>query len=657
MRWGLTAVGLLAVSRLAAQPATESATPLAAIRQEFAAAYAAATDPAASGAVDSPSLQGYVLYPYIQAARIERALEKAGAAPAAIPAVGAADSADDRALQFLSAHGGEPVALILRRAWLASLARRGQWQALVDHYDPSAATVALECQRLNARITLGDIGGLAPDIAARWLTPRQLPGDCEPAFQWLRSEGPLTDELIAQRATLLLDHGQTDFARVIARRLPADTATPLLDRAHYIQNPARAIDALLADSKHDIDYDIVLDAWSRLSRSSPGTALDRYAALTARLPAPEQTSVLALHLALGLAWDRRPEALEYFARVEPAQRDDYALEWFARAALWAGEWETAGNAIAAMSPKQRSESAWRYWAARVAEQREDRDAARALYRELLVDDNYYSAMAAARLGDRMEPHPVALALDAEKIDAISGSAAFVRARELQIAGLRSLATNEWRYGYDALDDDLRPQAIHVAAGWEMYDIAVTAATSHGVFNDYDLLYPRPYAGEVSAAEKLTDIDRALLYGVLRQESLFRADAASSADALGVAQLKHDTARIAARRWGLPQPSRADLFAPAINIPLGAARLVTLIEEFDGQLPVALAAYNAGENAAKRWLPSEPIDSDVWIENIPYNETRAYVRRVLWHSLVFEWLDSGRAQNTRGWLGEVAPPAD
>jgi soluble lytic murein transglycosylase len=96
-----------------------------------------------------------------------------------------------------------------------------------------------------------------------------------------------------------------------------------------------------------------------------------------------------------------------------------------------------------------------------------------------------------------------------------------------------------------------------------------------------------------------------------------------------------------------------LFDPTINIPLGAARVAELLEQFDGQVPVGLAAYNAGEAAAARWLPPRAVDSDVWIENIPYNETRAYVRRVLWHSLVFRWLETGRPQSTRDWVASVA----
>ena len=243
-------------------------------------------------------------------------------------------------------------------------------------------------------------------------------------------------------------------------------------------------------------------------------------------------------------------------------------------------------------------------------------------------------------------------LDAEDVETIAAVDTFRRARELALLGLRELATNEWNYGYALLPEDQRLQAVHLAARWELYDIAVATATSHGQFNDYTLLYPRPYADEVATAVKLTKVEPDLLYGVLRQESLFRPDAASSAGAFGVAQLTYATARETARRWQLPAPKRDDLFDPRVNIPLGAARVAELLEQFDAQLPVALGAYNAGPAAAARWLPPRPTDSDVWIENIPYNETRAYVRRVLWHSLVFKWLETGRPQSARDWLGQI-----
>ena len=145
-----------------------------------------------------------------------------------------------------------------------------------------------------------------------------------------------------------------------------------------------------------------------------------------------------------------------------------------------------------------------------------------------------------------------------------------------------------------------------------------------------------------------------MYGVIRQESLYRVDAVSSAGARGLMQLQIDTARRTARYLKLPKPELTDLFIPAINTSLGAGHLRMLLDRFDGQLPVALAGYNAGPNAAARWLPADQsVDADVWIENIPYDETREYVQRILWHRLLFTWLgDDSRKEQSGFWLAPI-----
>jgi soluble lytic murein transglycosylase len=158
---------------------------------------------------------------------------------------------------------------------------------------------------------------------------------------------------------------------------------------------------------------------------------------------------------------------------------------------------------------------------------------------------------------------------------------------------------------------------------------------------------------VNRAAEAAQVSPEMVYGVLRQESLYRVDAVSSAGARGLMQLQPATAQRAARSSKLSLPS-IDLFAPSINTILGAARLRQLLDLFDGQTPLALAGYNAGTNAVRRWMPQRPLDSDIWIENIPYNETRGYVQRVLWHSLMFTWLRHQQAQQTRSWLDPIRP---
>jgi soluble lytic murein transglycosylase len=340
---------------------------------------------------------------------------------------------------------------------------------------------------------------------------------------------------------------------------------------------------------------------------------------------------------LRLAFERDSAALDYFPLVAGPDRDILALEWWARAALWSDDWKLAAQTIASLPQSRRDSARWRYWAARAAEQLHDSDGAHRIYESVLDDDNYYSAMAAGRLKRNVVPHAQALPSTPGLQAALDRLPALVRARELFLCGMRQDAWAEWQLAYQSLSEEQRRQSIHLAASWGWYDQAIAAAAEQGVFSDYELLYPTPFSGEVIKAARMAGMSPKLVYSVIRQESLYRVDAVSSAGAMGLMQLRLDTARRTARYFKLPKPRADDLFVPAVNTTLGAGYLRTLLDRFDNQLPVALAAYNAGPNAAERWLPQESIDADVWIENIPYDETREYVQRILWHRLMFTWL--------------------
>jgi soluble lytic murein transglycosylase len=309
--------------------------------------------------------------------------------------------------------------------------------------------------------------------------------------------------------------------------------------------------------------------------------------------------------------------------------------------------------IAAMPEPLRTQSRWRYWEARVAEALHGPDAARDAYAGVVTTDNFYAGLAAARLREPFQPHPQPLVRDDTIIATIAEEPGIVRARELYLAGLAPLADVEWWDAQSRLDETARRQSVHLAAGWGWYEKAIVTAAQLRFFEDYALLYPRPFDAEVEAAAKAAKLPPALVYAALRQESLYRTDAVSTAGALGLMQLRTETARKIAKQLRRPPPSRDDLFDPALNIALGAAELREMIDRLRS-LPVGLAGYNAGPNAARRWLPTTGVPMDVWIENIPYNETRTYVQRVLWHSVVFAWLASGEPQDTSAWLGEIRP---
>lgn len=620
-------------------------------RKLFVDAYAAAEAGAAAPRDGDPkALRQYPLYPYLQRARIARALDKVGERWAPV---------DDAARKFVERHSAEPVADDLRALWLGTLARRAQWKAFMAHYDGAGADPVLGCDLLRARIALGRTADLAPLALQRWLTGERLPTECEPVFQWLRDRGDLSDELTAERVKLLLANGQTAFARVIARRLPEQTAAPLLQWAGLLEEPQHGIDILLggdATLAEQAMPEALLAAWSKLARDDPPAAIERFAQFVAVThPDAKTKSQYALALALGLAWDRRAaEALHVFATVDAADLDDYALGWQARSALWAEDWPQVQESIGGMSPVQQATPRWRYWAARAAEQLGDETRARALYELVIPSDNYYAASSAARLGHLVEPHPEQMPYDSDDVDAIAKRPEFVRSIELRRCGLPVAAVKEWLAGIAQLDAGSRSQAIRLATQWQWHDVAVALATRENVFFDYALLYPKPYDVEIENASSSAGVDAYLFYGVVRQESLFRPDAVSPSGAVGLAQLMPGTARRIARANQQPAPSTTDLFDPALNLRLGAAHLRELIDRFDGQSLVALAAYNAGPLPVDRWLPEEPMDADIWVENIPYNETRDYVQRVLWHSVVFGWLTTGQGQDFGHWSRPIVP---
>lgn len=627
-------------------PSASAQDALANARARFVDAYAAVR-PGSQAPLPpgDDELRTYPLYPYLQSARLQKALAAA---------ISGDDPADADTRAFLGEHAGEPVAQALRRAWLESLGRREQWAALLVAAPEPLADPALNCVALTARIETGRTTDLVPLVTRQWLSADQLPADCERPFEWLRSTGALTDELVEQRVRMSLAKGNARFARMIAAGLPAPKAAPLLKWAALLEQPRREIDALTASPATQVEPAALLAGWTRLVTVDVDYARSRFAAFTkARGLDRDAASPFALALALRLSWNRHPETLAYFARVREADYDDVAREWRARAALWAGDWRAVTTAIAAMPPALAQAPRWKYWAARAAAATGSADTARGIYVSLLSADNYYSAMAAAHLDRTFTPNPAPLAADETELARIAALPSFVRARELLLAGMRSEAVTEWQHGVRSLPAAIQPQVVHLGMRWRWYDVSIATATQQRIFDDYSLLYPRPYDADVKTAVASSGLPPELVYGVLRQESLYRPDAVSSAGAVGLLQMLPETARRTARRAQHPVPRPADLLDPAINVRLGAAHLKELIDQFGGQVPLALAGYNAGPGAALRWLPERPIDTDVWIENIPFNETRNYVQRILWHTVVFSWLGSGQPQATQAWLTEVS----
>jgi soluble lytic murein transglycosylase len=575
---------------------------------------------------DSPELQRYVIHDYLVAARLRRDLS-----------LDPSEALDTTIDAFLHAHAGQPVARTLRGEWLVSLASRRRW----DWFLPRASdlnTTQLICDRLAGRLATGETDGLASEALARWSLPQKQPPECEPVFAWLRSEGLLTPALAESRSRAALAADNARLAREFAGDVPPPAVAPLLQWIRLLEAPKATLTALAANSSTPVEPAALEAGVSKLSRTDAASALSLLPSLLAR---PDVTPAARTRLermaALGAAYSRDPGALAAFGHVPEEAVDGDVQEWRARAALWAGDYARALSWIEQMPASLATQPRWRYWRARAIEATGDSEAAAPLFAEIAGMRDFYGYLAADRLHKSYSLNARASPDVASAQSALAATPGLIRAHALFDCALIDEAVVEWAAVMSGAETAVKVQAAQLAARWGWYTQSIETLAQAGELDDVRLRYPRPYSAAISEASKLTQLPPDWILAVMRQESLFRSDAVSRAGARGLMQMQPSTAAAVGKRWHLPAPDRELPIDPTPDVELGAAYLRELLDRYGGQLGPSLAAYNAGPIPLARWLPAKPMDADVWIENIPYTETRSYVQRVFEHIVAFAWV--------------------
>jgi soluble lytic murein transglycosylase len=202
--------------------------------------------------------------------------------------------------------------------------------------------------------------------------------------------------------------------------------------------------------------------------------------------------------------------------------------------------------------------------------------------------------------------------------------------------------SEWDAVVRHLSAEDKLQAAMLAHRWGWHSRAISVAASLGEYDDLSIRYPLPYQQTFEAFSSQASISSTWAYGIARSESLFMRDARSSAGAVGLMQLMPATGRDVAKEIKLPYSGLATLVDPESNIRLGTTYLGQMATRYNGNQVLATAAYNAGPHRVDRWLPEDgSIDARIWIENIPFDETRKYVKRVLAAQAIFHWRMTGK----------------
>ena len=540
---------------------------------------------------------------------------------------------DARIADFLATYPGSRLAEMLRADWLKSLGAREAWPLYLAEYPrlvkPDSAH---QCYAYRAEWSQGN-PGRQREAVSMWFTGRDIPSACAPLFSQLIESGLINQEDIWRRFRLALDAGNPGVAKSVANIVSAADRPQAARLDQAMSDPARLLGGGSLDMSQRGDREIALYALDQLAKRSSS---DAEQALRKRLSqfSPVETSAAWARLATWAARRHEPLALSWFQQAGVVAVNDFQREWWARAALRAGDWPAVQRVINSMTDSTLTQPVWRYWRARALQAAGQRLAANAIFLTLSREHHYYGQLAQEELGPVAQAPTINIKMGGDDLAAIGRDPGIARALALQDLGLRSDATQEWNWAIRGMTDPQLLAAAELARRNEWYDRAINTAERTRELHDFDLRFIAPYRELAQQAARENQIDEAWVFGLMRQESRFINVARSNVGASGLMQIMPATARWIAQRLGIKGFDPSEMRDPAKNIQFGAYYLKHVQTTLDGSPVLATAAYNAGPSRAQRWRDSAPMESAVYIESIPFAETRDYVKKVMSNAMYY-----------------------
>lgn len=570
-------------------------------------------------------LTDYPLLPYLQFQDMSQRLSKLSS---------------DEVADFLNQHPYSYLAEQLRYHWLHQLAENQRWDEYQQFFHAGMRDTRLHCYQLRARLKLGDQSALN-EVEPLWNVGKSQPNVCDPLFEQWMAAGLLSPQTAWERHSKALRARNRHLAAYIGRQMPEDQqALAQLYRAVDAQ-PTRLREQHSFGAQIPEMQEIILHGLKRLARRDAPEALSLWHKYDAQQLFDDRDRVDTQHfIATRLVYQGHMEQAELLLDRSPGLSSEDLTEGLIRDALKRQDWSKAYAWLEKLPPKAQQTERWRYWRARLMEElqlqpQEGQASARELYAAVAATRSFYGFLSADILGYEYrlidKPAEVTPEVMAE-IEALPGIG---RARELLLLGDLTNANREWYHTTRDMGTEEVIAAGKLAERWGWHRNGIQAMISAQSWDDLQLRFPLAYQEQVTSAAKSTSITPHLLFAIARQESAFMPDARSPAGALGLMQLLPSTAQYTARRAGIPY-KRQELLSPETNIDLGSRYLHQLLNEFDGNRILATAAYNAGPTRVRQWLSAEQqkLPYDVWIETIPYRETRSYVQNVLAYSVIY-----------------------
>ena len=570
------------------------------------------------------NLSDYPLYPYLLLESLRKRLDHAP---------------HQEIEQFLTAHGDLPAARGLKQNWLQRLAKEQDWERLRRHVDADSLTAELECPLVMQMWREGRTEQAMQRTRELWTVGQSQPNACDPLFQRWMTAGGLTEDIAWERIREALLYRQDGLAKYLTRYMPSQTA--LAERFVATASDPKLLNQFSryqpsASQPLDKLTEMVTVALRRLGRDAPDAALALWPHYQQLPFTEEQRLALTRDIGVRLARRHQPEALPFMAANDPQMKDDTITEWRARLALRTGRWNAVQDLTRSMPDHLQQHSRWRYWQLRSA-QLADSDTGDLLsdYAQLAGERDFYGFLAAERSRQPYATNHQPVPIEPRAAARVQDTAGIIRAREFFARGEYVNARREWYHAERLFSrEELIAQAA-LARQMDWYFPAIRGISKAQHWDDLEIRFPLAYRDPIIEQARLRQLNSSWVYAITRQESGFMTDARSHAGALGLMQLMPATARETAQRYGIPLGNTNDVLLPERNIALGTAYLSQLYNLFEGNRVLASAAYNAGPGRVRQWTRDMPaLPSDIWIETIPFDETRNYVQSVLTYGVIY-----------------------
>ena len=623
----------LLLAALAASVPTQAA---AAAEDDFLAAREAfRSGDARKLEVHAKRLNNYILEPYVAYWRLRLRLEEAG--PVEVR-------------KFLTAYADTRVANLLLGEWLRLLGRTQRWGDFdIDFPRYGGEDLDIICYGIQSKARAGKSEALH-EARPLWFVSREMPESCTLLFSALIQDQRLNPEDVWTRVRVGLEAGQLALARRAAEYLPAGQQPDYQLLTAISTNPGGFLEKQKFELRTRGERETVMFAAYRLARTSPQQAAAHWTRLESRF-APEERAYVWGQIAYFGALRHDPDTLAWFDKAR--DMSDVQLAWKARTALRSRNWAEVLAAIDAMTRREREQSAWLYWKARAFKATGRGDEALALLKPLAGEYSFYGQLALEELGEKITTPPAVKPTPVE-LKAMSENLAVRRALELYRLNLRVDGVREWISAIRGFDDRQLLAAAEVARRHELYDRAINTADRTESLHDFSLRYLAPFREVLKVRASQMNLDEAWVYGLIRQESRFIADARSRVGASGLMQLMPATAKWVAAKMGMRDWRGNNVTEIDINVSLGTYYLRHVLDTLDGHPVLASAAYNAGPGRARAWRPDSAMEGAIYAETIPFSETRDYVKKVMSNASYYAHTFSDQLQSLKQRLGVIGP---